>query len=234
MAGVNAKVRLIVVLIVMNFMQYYIWGSWLLTIGNYWFFNHLGTGTQFGAIFSTMGISAIFMPALTGIIVDKYINAEKLFGILHILGGIVLFTLPMIKDPVIFFWVMLLNMMFYMPTISLSITVAYSALKGSNLDVVKVYPPIRTTGTIGFIVALSVVSLTGNEHSANQFYIASGAAVALGIFAFFLPACPPLLNASGKKSVVDAFGLKAFTLFGNAKFAVFFAFSMLSGAALQL
>src|SRR6201996_1764935 len=130
------KGRLTIVLIVMNFMQFFIWGSWLLTIGNYWFHNNLGTGTQFGAIFSTMGISAIFMPALTGIIADKYINAEKLYGILHILGAVVLFCLPLVKSPTEFFWVMLLNMFFYMPTLSLSITVAYSALKNINLDVV--------------------------------------------------------------------------------------------------
>src|SRR5246127_4824883 len=154
----NLKSRLIV----MNFLQFFIWGAWLLTIGHYWFDNHLGTATQFGAIFSTMGISAIFMPALTGIIADKWINAERLYGIMHILGGLSLITLPMINNPVAFFWVMLLNMVFYMPTISLSITVAYSALKKQNIDVVKEYPPIRTWGTVGFIVALWVVSLTRN------------------------------------------------------------------------
>lgn len=120
----NIKLRLTL----MNFMQYFVWGSWLLTIGAYWFQNKHWSGAQFGAIFSTMGISAIFMPAITGIIVDKWINAEKLYGIMHILGGLSLITLPMINNPIAFFWVMLLNMVFYMPTISLSITVAYSAL----------------------------------------------------------------------------------------------------------
>src|ERR1700742_4914890 len=138
-------------LILMNFMQYFIWGAWLLTIGHYWFDNNLGTATQFSAIFSTMGISAIFMPAITGIIVDRYVNAEKLYG------------LPLVKDPTLFFWVMLLNMVFYMPTISLSITVAYSAMKKNNIDIVKNYPPIRTWGTVGFIAALWTVSLTKNE-----------------------------------------------------------------------
>ncbi|WCT10524.1 nucleoside permease [Mucilaginibacter jinjuensis] len=226
----NIKFRLIV----MNFLQFFVWGSWLLTIGNYWFTNNLGTGTQFGAIFSTMGISAIFMPALTGIIADKYINAEKLYGICHILGGLVLCSIPLIKDPVIFFWAMLLNMIFYMPTLSLSITVAYSALKNAGHDVVKVYPPIRTWGTVGFIVALWTVTLTNNETSSNQFYIAAAVAFALGIYAFSLPKCPPLLNKNTSKSLVDQLGLKAFTLFKTPKFAIFFAFSMLLGAALQL
>src|ERR1700749_2520206 len=97
----NIKFRLIL----MNFLQFFIWGSWLLTIAHYWFDNNLGTATQFSAIFSTMGISAIFMPALTGILVDRVINAERLYGILHILGALVLCSLPMVKDPAIFFWV---------------------------------------------------------------------------------------------------------------------------------
>src|SRR5476651_2421606 len=226
----NIKFRLIL----MNFMQFFIWGAWLLTIGHYWFDNHLGSATQFSAIFSTMGISAIFMPALTGIIADKFINAEKLYGVLHILGAIVLFCVPMVKDPTLFFWIMLVNMICYMPTLSLSITVAYSALKNIPLDVVKVYPPIRTFGTIGFIAALWTVSISHNESSPNQFYIASAVALALGLYSFTLPKCPPLLNTVEKKSLVDVLGLRAFSLFKTPKFAIFFAFSMLLGAALQL
>ncbi len=226
----NIKFRLIL----MNFMQFFIWGSWLLTVGHYWFDNHLGSATQFSAIFSTMGISAIFMPAFTGIIADKFINAERLYGALHILGAIVLFCVPMVKDPTLFFWVMLANMICYMPTLSLSITVAYSALKNVPLDVVKVYPPIRTFGTIGFIAALWTVSITHNESSPNQFYIASAVALLLGLYSFTLPKCPPLLHIIGKKSLVDILGLRAFSLFKTPRFAIFFAFSMLLGAALQL
>jgi len=226
----NIKFRLIV----MNFMQFFIWGAWLLTVGAYWFQNKGWSGAQFGAIFSTMGISSIFMPALAGIISDKWINAEKLYGILHILGAIVLFSVPLVTNPTVFFWVILLNMLFYMPTLSLSITVAYSALKGEGKDVVKDYPPIRVWGTIGFIAALWVIDLTKSETSANQFYIASAVALALGIFSFSLPKCPPLLGKTGKKTLKDALGLKAFELFKTPKFAIFFAFSLLLGAALQL
>jgi MFS transporter, NHS family, xanthosine permease len=221
-------------LIVMNFLQFFIWGAWLLTIGHYWFDNNLGTATQFSAIFSTMGISALFMPALTGIIADKFINAERLYGILHILGAIVLFFIPMVTNPVTFFWIMLLNMFCYMPTLSLSIAVGYNALKNENKDIVKTYPPIRTWGTVGFIVALWVVSLTKNESSPNQFYIASFIALLLGIYSFTLPKCPPQLNTIEKKSVVDLLGLNAFKLFKTPKFAIFFIFSILLGAALQL
>jgi NHS family xanthosine MFS transporter len=226
----NVKFRLTL----MNFLQFFIWGSWLITIGVYWFQNKQWSGSEFGAIFSTMGIASIFMPAIAGIISDRWINAEKLLGILHILGSVVLFTLPLVDNPTTFFWVLLLNMAFYMPTLSLSITVAYSALKNDNKDVVIDYPPIRIWGTIGFIVALWVVSITGNEASSNQFYIASAVSLFLGIYAFTLPSCPPLANRVNTKSFVDALGLRAFTLFKQKKFAVFFLFSMLLGAALQL
>ncbi len=221
-------------LIAMNFLEFFIWGAWLITIGVYWFQNKGWSGAQFGAIFSTMGISAIFMPAISGIMSDRFINAEKLLGMLHLAGAATLFLLPLINDPSTFFWILLLNMIFYMPTISLSITVGYSALKSSGADVVKEYPPIRIWGTIGFIVALWVVSLTQNEASPNQFYIAAAAALFLGIYSFSLPKCPPLYSRTGNKSLVDSLGLKAFTLFREPRFAVFFAFSMLLGAALQL
>jgi NHS family xanthosine MFS transporter len=226
----NIKFRLIL----MNFMQFFIWGAWLITIGAYWFQNKGWSGAQFGAIFSTMGISAIFMPALTGIIADRFVNAEKLYGIMHILGSITLFCLPLVNNPGTFFWVILLNMIFYMPTLSLSITVAYSALKNSDQDVVKDYPPIRIWGTIGFIAALWVVSITHNETSVNQFYIASAVSLALGIYSFTLPKCPPLLNKNTNKSLVNLLGLNAFVLFKTPRFAIFFAFSLLLGAALQL
>jgi len=226
----NIKFRLIL----MNFMQFFIWGAWLLTIGAYWFQNKQWSGAQFGAIFSTMGIASIFMPAITGIISDRFINAEKLYGIMHILGSLVLFSLPLVTNPTTFFWVILLNMVFYMPTLSLSITVAYSALKRNDIDVVKDYPPIRIWGTIGFIVALWAVSLTHNETSANQFYIASAVSLILGLYAFTLPKCPPLLNKVATKSFASSLGLNAFALFKSSRFAIFFAFSMLLGAALQL
>ncbi|MBC8053210.1 MAG: nucleoside permease [Sphingobacteriaceae bacterium] len=226
----NVKTRLIA----MNFLQFFIWGSWLITIGAYWFQNKQWSGAEFGAIFSTMGIAAIFMPAITGIISDRFVNAEKLYGIMHILGAMVLFCLPLVDNPSTFFWVILLNMIFYMPTLSLSITVAYSALKSNGQDVIKDYPPIRIWGTIGFIAALWVVSLSHNETSANQFYIASAVSLALGIYSFTLPKCPPLFIKTGNKSLVDSLGLNAFALFKQSRFAVFFIFSMLLGAALQL
>jgi len=221
-------------LIVMNFLQFFIWGSWLITIGAYWFQNKQWPGAQFGIIFSTMGISSIFMPSIAGIIADKWVNAEKLLGLFHICGAAVLFTVPLVNDPSLFFWVILLNMIFYMPTLSLSIAVAYAALKRQNADVVKDYPPIRVWGTVGFIVALWVVSLLHFETSANQFYVAAAAALSLGLYAFTLPKCPPQLVQKGNTTVMEAIGLHSFKLFKNYKMAMFFIFAMLLGASLQL
>ncbi len=227
----NIKFRLIL----MNFLQFFIWGSWLITIGAYWFQNKGWPGGRFGIIFSTMGIASLFMPTIAGYLADRYINAEKLYGIFHILGGIVLFCLPKVADPNTFFWVILLNMIFYMPTIALSNAIAYAALKRGGADVVKDFPPIRVWGTIGFIAALWVVSLLHFETSPNQFYVASAAAFLLGVYSFTLPPSPP---AALSKKVPSAkqldLGLNAFALFKNYKMAMFFLFAMLLGAALQL
>ncbi|WP_345236594.1 nucleoside permease [Hymenobacter saemangeumensis] len=226
----NIKLRLTV----LSFLQFFIWGSWLITIGAYWFQTKQWSGAQFGAIFSTMGIASIFMPSLMGIVADKWINAEKLYGILHILGGLVLFTVPMVADPGTMFWVMLLNMVFYMPTLALSIAVSYSVLKKQDLDVVKEYPPIRVWGTIGFIAAMWTVSLLGLETSASQFYVAAGAALLLGVYSFTLPACPPPSRETSSRTLADVLGLKSFALLRDTKMLTFFLFAMLLGAALQL
>jgi len=226
----NTKLRLTI----LSFLQFFIWGSWLITIGAYWFQTKHWSGAQFGAIFSTMGIASIFMPSLMGIVADKYVNAEKLYGILHILGGLTLLTIPLVDNPTTLFWVMLLNMIFYMPTLSLSIAVSFSILKKEGLDVVKNYPPIRVWGTIGFIVAMWTVTFLGFEKTANQFYVAAGAAVLLGLYSFSLPKCPPPSKDLPGRSLVDALGLKSFALLRDRKLATFFAFALLLGAALQL
>lgn len=221
-------------LILMNFLQFFIWGAWLITIGNYWFGTKQWSGAEFGIIFSTMGIASLFMPALTGMIADKWINAEKLYAILHILGSACLFLIPQINSPSAFFWGILAAMIFYMPTIALANSIAYTALKNNNYDVVKVFPPIRVFGTIGFIAAMWIVNLTGNKSSENMFYISAVTSLVLGLYSFTLPKCPPLAQNTDKKSLVQILGLNAFSLFKNRKMAMFFIFSMFLGAALQL
>lgn len=218
----------------MSFLQFFVWGAWLITIANFWFGTKGWDGTQFGLVFATMGFASIFMPTLTGIIADRWVNAEKLYGVLHILYGITLFSLTFVETPSVFITVMFVAMCFYMPTISLSNSVSYAALKNNGGDVVKDFPPIRVWGTIGFIVAMWVTNLTGSKASEDQFYIAGIMALLLGIYAFSLPKTPPQRLIKENASFMEISGLEAFKLFGNYKMALFFIFSMFLGGALQL
>jgi NHS family xanthosine MFS transporter len=225
-------------LILMSFFQFFVWGAWLITIATYFFSSPMGTGMdagkKFGAIFSTLAIASLFMPALTGIVADKWMNAEKLYGILHILYGAVLLYVPQVHDADTLYYVILAAMIFYMPTISLSNSIAYTILKNNQYDVVKVFPPIRVWGTVGFIAAMWITNLTGSKANTNQFIIAGAAAIALGLYAFTLPKCPPQKAIAKDASLVEKLGLQAFKLFANYKMALFFLFSMLLGGALQL
>ncbi|MCL6461264.1 MAG: nucleoside permease [Flavobacterium micromati] len=221
-------------LIIMSFLQFFVWGAWLITIANYWFGTKNWDGTQFGLVFGTMGIASLFMPTLTGIMADRWINAEKLYGFLHILYAGVLFYIPQVTTPENFIYIMLLAMCFYMPTIALSNSISFSALKLNNKDVVKNFPPIRVWGTIGFIVAMWITNLTGNKATEYQFYIAGIAALLLGIYAFTLPKCEPQRLSKKNASLMETLGLESFKLFADYKMALFFIFSMFLGGALQL
>ncbi len=221
-------------LTVMSFLQFFVWGAWLITIATYYFSNNMGTGAQFGRLFSTLALSSLFMPALTGIIADKFINAEKLYGILHILYGAILFLVPQVTNANDLFYVIFGAMICYMPTISLSNSIAYTILKNNQFDVVKVFPPIRVWGTIGFIVAMWITNLTGSKANANQFLIAGAMAIVLGLYSFTLPKCPPQHSISKNASWLEQLGLTSFKLFAKYKMALFFLFSMLLGGALQL
>ncbi|MGY3051934.1 NHS family xanthosine MFS transporter [Pedobacter sp. UYEF25] len=226
----NVKFRLTV----MSFLQFFVWGAWLITIANYWFNTKGWDATQFGAIFATMGFASLFMPTLMGIVADKWINAERLYGILHLLYAAVLFYIPQVTTPGDFFWVMFLAMCFYMPTIALSNSISFTTLKSKLLDVVKDFPPIRVWGTIGFIVAMIATNATGSKASAMQFYIAGVAALILGFYSFTLPKCRPANLSAEKNTLAQKFGLESFKLFADYKMALFFIFSMFLGGALQL
>ena len=249
-------------LTIVSFLQLFVWGAWLTTLASYGFGFKQWSGAEFGIVFSTLGLGSIIMPPISGIIADKYLNLEKLYGIHHILYGIILLFLPAIDSPSAFFWVLLIGMMFYMPTLSLSNSLSYAVLKKFNFNVIKDYPPIRVWGTIGFIVAmwctnlfsnvnppdifglglnksfLSVgdffSNLTGMPIQCNQFYFASFFAFVLGVFSFTLPKIEPNKEKSSNKSISQIFGLDAFKLFKQSKMAMFFVFSMFLGAALQL
>lgn len=242
-------------LTVLSFFQFFVWGAWLTTLGSYGFGFKGWTGAQFGAVFSTLGLGSLIMPALIGIVADRWMNAERLYALLHILYGATLFVLPFVDEPDTFFWVLLLSMCFYMPTIALSNSLSYRILMDNRLDVVKIFPPIRVFGTIGFIAAMwitnlvsdpqsplaagkalgeTIASITSHAVNANQFYIAGVFAILLGIYALTLPNCPPENKNRGSASLAEKLGLNAFKLLGNYKMLVFFLFSMFLGAALQL
>lgn len=226
----NIKFRLTA----MSFLQFFVWGAWLITVGNYWFGTKQWSGADFGAIFSTLGFASLIMPAIIGIIADRWVSAEKLYGILHIIGALFLAYIPSVQDPGTFWWIIFGAMLCYMPTISLSNSISYTILKNNNYDVVKVFPPIRVWGTIGFIAAMWFTNLTGNKASGNMFYISAASALLLGLYSFTLPNCPPPKLISENATWVEKMGLSAFKLFSKTKMALFFLFSMFLGAALQL
>lgn len=224
----NIKIRLTA----MQFLQFFVWGAWLISLGSYMNNTLHFEGGEIGKIFATMGIAALFMPGLTGIIADKWMNAEKLYGLLHLIGAGALFYASTASTYEQMYVAMLLNLLAYMPTLSLANTVSYNALEKYKLDLVKDFPPIRVWGTVGFICAMWLVDLTGFKYSAAQLYVAAISAAVLGLYSFTLPPCPPERNE--KKTWLSAFGLDALVLFKQKKMAIFFLFSMLLGAALQI
>lgn len=224
----NIKFRLTI----LNFFQFFVWGAWLISLGAYMIVTLGFTGGQVGSIYATMGIASLFMPALLGIVADKWINAERVLGICHLIGAGLLFWASKVTDYDTLYWIMLLNSLFYMPTIALNNTVSYTILERKQYDIVKDFPPIRVWGTVGFIVAMWVVDIFNWTKSPLQLYIAAGAAVFLGIYALTLPACPPAKKE--RKGLLEAFGLDAFALFKQKTTFIFFLFAMLLGAALQI
>ena len=216
----------------MQFLQFFIWGAWLISLGGYMGGTLHFEGGQIGAIFATMGIASLIMPGLMGIIADKWINAERLYGTLHLIGAGALIYASTATTYSNMYWAMLLNMLVYMPTLSLANTVSYNALEQYKLDLIKDFPPIRVWGTVGFICAMWAVDLTGFKTGPAQLYVAAISAIVLGLYAFSLPACPPARSEG--KTMLSAFGLDALVLFKQKKMAIFFLFSMLLGAALQI
>ena len=225
----NIKTRLII----MNFLQFFVWGCWLISLSGY-LINTLGfSGFQVGSIYATAGIASLFMPGLLGIVADRWFNAEKVLGVCHLVGAALFLLASTITNYDVLYWIMLFYAMAYMPTIALNNSVAYHLLEKRGHDVVKEFPPIRVWGTIGFIVAMWVVDLFGLKGGSGQFYMSAAASLILGVYALFMPQCKPD-NSQRKKTVVSSLGLDALVLFKNPKMAIFFVFSMLLGAALQI
>jgi NHS family xanthosine MFS transporter len=217
----------------MNFLQFFIWGAWLISIGGYLGGSLHFSGVQIGAVFSTLGIAAIFSPALMGIIADKWLNAESVLGICHLIGAALLFVASKVTDPNTFFWVMLLNSIFYMPTIALNSTVSYIILEKKGYDIVKDFPFIRVFGTVGFIVSMQLVDIFRWSSNNMQLIFSAVSALFLAVYVFTMPACPPV-KSTKTKSFLTTLGLDAFVLFKQRKMVIFFLFSLFLGACLQI
>jgi len=248
----NIKIRLII----LSFLQFAVWGAYLTSMGNY--LGSIGLGQQIGLFYAMQGFVSILMPAIMGIIADRWIPAQKLLGISHLIAAIFLGAAGYYgmkhsdsTDFTTLFSLYSLSVMFYMPTIALSNSVAYSALINNNFDTIKTFPPIRTFGTIGFIVAMLFVNFAGFENGSftlnfsnsqgfvsfqntyAQFFVSAFLGIVLFAYSFTLPHCPT--NKSDEKQTLsDALGLKAFALFKDKKMAIFFVFSMLLGISLQI
>ena len=230
----NLKIRLTV----MNFLEFAVWGAYLTCMGIY--LGNIGMGTHIGTFYAVQGIVSIFMPAVMGIIADRWIQAQRLMGFCHLLAGLFMFGTAWYgyqaghnANFTTLFLLYSLSVAFYMPTLALTNSVAYSALNQAGLDTVKAFPPIRVFGTIGFICTMWFVDIMGYKSTQMQFVVSGVLSILLFLYSFTLPKCA-VCKTGQKKSLVDAFGLKAFALFKQKKMAIFFIFSMLLGVSLQI
>ena len=210
-----------VLLSVAMFFQFFIWGSWFVTMGTYLF--EIGfQGSDIGAAYSTTGWAAIFSPLFVGMIADRYFAAQKVLGFLHLLGGACLFWVAQITTPGAFFWVLLLYTLCYMPTLALVNAIAFRQMDDPGVE----FPNVRVLGTIGWIAAGWLIGLMQIEATAAPLKIAAGASVLTGLFSFFLPHTPP--RSSGEKATLsEVLGLKALSLMRERSFAVFAVTSLL-------
>lgn len=231
----NMKTRLIA----MNFLEFAAWGSYLTSMGAY--LATAGLGTDIGNYYALQGIVSIFMPALMGIVADRWVQAQKLLSFSHLMAAIFMGLAAWIGlsagdgevNGTALFWAYAGSVAFYMPTLALSNSVAYTALDKAGLDTVKAFPPIRVFGTVGFLCAMWLVDLAGWQNTPVQFVESAAFSLLLAAYALTMPKCPTG-NKGNKQSLAEAFGLKAFTLFKEKKMAYFFIFSFLLGVSLQI
>ena len=227
-------------LIGMSALQFGVWGAYLISMGTYLF--SAGMGDKIGYFYAMQGVVALFMPALMGIVADRWIPAQKLLAGCHLLsalfkaamGYVAISATGAIADeyPTMIL-LYALSVAFFMPTLALSNSVSYTALESVKLDPVKSFPPIRVFGTVGFICTMILTDVLGFQASPKQFFLSAALGLVASGYALTLPACPVNNHHQGKP-LSEALGLSAFSLFKQHKMALFFAFSVLLGVALQI
>jgi MFS transporter, NHS family, xanthosine permease len=217
----------------MNFFQFFVWGSWLISLGGFMIVSLKFTGTQVGHIYATMGIAALFMPTLLGIIADRWVNAERVFGISHLIASSALFFAAQVTDFRSMYAFILVHCLFYMPTLALNNSVSYTILYKDGIDVESSFPSIRVWGSVGFVCAMWVIDLGKWSITPFQLYVSGAAELLLGLYAFTLPKCPPAKKTTSG-SIISLLGLDAFTLLKRRRIFIFLVFSMFLGAALQI
>jgi nucleoside transporter len=226
------KIATRVQLSLMMFLNFFIWGGWFVTLGTYLSNNLNASGIQSGNVFSTQSWGAIIAPFIIGLIADRYINAEKILGVLHILGGLLMYQMYNSSSITVFYPYVLAYMILYMPTLALVNSVSFNQMK----DPEKEFSNIRVWGTIGWIVAGLLISYAFHWDTKdnvrqgllrNTFLMSSIASIALGLFSFTLPKTPPSKSSSDKVNVKDILGLESLTLLKNKNFLIFFISSIL-------
>ena len=238
----NLKFGLKIRLIALVFIQYAIWGAYLISIGRY--LAQTGLGSQIKWFFAANGVVSLFMPALVGIIADRYIQAQRLLSLCHLLAGAFMLSAGIYclgADKVEFgtlYPLYAMSIVFFMPTVALTNSVSYSIITRAGGDPVKDYPPIRLYGTVGFIcsmLAVNWISIGGvrMQDSCTQLILSGILSLVLCVYSLTLPTCPTGGSRAGR-SVADAFGIRAFSLFRQRNMAVFFIFCILMGSALQI
>jgi nucleoside transporter len=204
----------------MMFLQYFIWGAWYVTMGTY-MGQHLGSsGVQIGAAYSALAIATMISPFFVGLIADRFFAAQNLMGVLHLVGAALLFLATRITDNSIFYWVILVYSLLYMPTIALSNNVAFTQMS----DPGKQFPWIRVFGTLGWIVAGVLIGRLGIEKTSSTFIMAASVSAGLGLISFVLPNTPPKGKSTGASS---ALGKEAFVLFKDRPYLLFFIAAIL-------
>ncbi len=222
----------------LNFLEFAVWGAYLTSLGSY--LANIGMATQIAWFYAVQGFVSIFMPALVGIVADRWIPAQKMLALCQVIAGAFMCAAALYAqtaDVVQFaplFSLYTVSVAFFMPTIGLCNSVNYSVLNRANLDPVTHFPPIRTLGTVGFIISMLFVNFTGYQNTYAQLYTSGLLSFVLAFFALSaIPNCP-IARKTGKVKVSEALGLNAFKLFADKRMATFFVFSMLLGVALQV